>query len=374
MNDGYGIAAMLAPIDGDPGGVGSDPRGGGPETEAYLRLKDLRATARNAEREAIASGDPDVDPLHAGLRQWAEVVEGGTALIATGSKDLQVASWILEGWLRTDSFAGIAAGFTLLADLIVQYWDAGLHPVEDEDGAETRLSALFGIFGRGNLPLLLQPIKLLPLSDQGDPPPALWTAEVAQAVTVRHDDPEMREQLLDRRNRTIAAIADDIARASPAFVGATIAALERALFELDRLMEAIDVRTSFGRFGSQVAEPLQAAAALLREHGRVPVAAAETASGQPATGESAPVGDVARRPADPARDRATALATLSEIAAFFERTEPQSLTGSSLREVVRRASLPLDQLMAELLPSSEQRTMFLLRAGIRTSRDDNDSY
>jgi type VI secretion system protein ImpA len=374
LDDRYGIAAMLIPIADDATGVGADPRGGGPNAELYLRLKDLRATARGAEREAIAAGDPTLAPLQAGLRHWVAVIDDGTRYITTFSKDLQVASWIAEAWLRTDSFAGIASGFALMAGLIEQFWDAGLYPVEDEDGVETRLAALFGLFGRGDQPLLLQPIKLLPLSDVGDPPPALWTAEVARAVTVRHDDPEMREQLMDRRNKTISAIGDDIARATPAFMRAIITALEASLVELDRLMGAIDERTSLGRFGSQVAQPLEAALGLLREHGR-PAPADNDAAETPVTpqGDDTPVAQAPKR-ADPAHDRATALATLSEIAAFFERTEPQSLTGSSLREVVRRANLPLDMLMAELLPSSEQRTMFLLRAGIKTSRDDTDSY
>ncbi|WP_165374822.1 type VI secretion system protein TssA [Sphingomonas montana] len=379
MDDRFAIATLVAPLDDatilDAGPAGVDLRAGGPGSELYLRLKDLRAMARSAEREAISAADPEIDPLRAGQHYWQEVVESGHALLAGVAKDLQVASWMCEAWLRTDGFAGLAAGLALLADLIELYWDAGLYPLEDEDGVETRLAALFGLFGRGDAALLLQPIKLLPLSDHGDPPVALWTAEIAQAVTVRHDDPEMREQLVDRRNKGIAAIGEDIARASPAFVGEQLVALELALAELDRLMAAIDMRTDIGRFGSQVAQPLETALALLREHGHAPHrAVADTPAIDASDGAApAPAGTAAARP-DPARDRATALATLLDIAAFFERHEPQSLTGSSLREVVRRANLPLDMLMAELLPSSEQRTMFLLRAGIRSSREDTDSY
>jgi predicted component of type VI protein secretion system len=63
-------------------------------------------------------------------------------------------------------------------------------------------------------------------------------------------------------------------------------------------------------------------------------------------------------------NRERALATLLEVAAFFDRNEPQSIIGDSLRHVVRRANLSAVELLAELLPDGEQRALFLLRAGI----------
>jgi type VI secretion system protein ImpA len=63
-------------------------------------------------------------------------------------------------------------------------------------------------------------------------------------------------------------------------------------------------------------------------------------------------------------DRQSALATLLDIAGYFDRTEPQSLVGNGLRDLVRRANLSMDDLMAELLPDGDQRAMFFLRAGI----------
>ena len=66
-------------------------------------------------------------------------------------------------------------------------------------------------------------------------------------------------------------------------------------------------------------------------------------------------------------NRERALATLLEVAAFFERNEPQSIIGESLRNVVRRANLTVEGLLAELLPDDGQRSLFLLRAGIGRS-------
>ena len=50
---------------------------------------------------------------------------------------------------------------------------------------------------------------------------------------------------------------------------------------------------------------------------------------------------------------------------FFAETEPQSLGSRSRREVVRRGRLPLEELLAELLPSAAEKALFLQRAGVK---------
>jgi predicted component of type VI protein secretion system len=116
------------------------------------------------------------------------------------------------------------------------------------------------------------------------------------------------------------------------------------------------------------------AAALLRVQGRASSAAAEEiaapveAMEAPVAVEEAAVPGVIPAPVSIAApepmNRERALATLLEVAAFFDRNEPQSIIGDSLRHVVRRANLSAVELLAELLPDGEQRALFLLRAGI----------
>ncbi|SFS09742.1 type VI secretion system protein TssA [Sphingomonas jatrophae] len=382
MDDRLGVEALLAPLDG---GVGHDVRSGA-QPGLYLAIKDARSEARVAERDALTSGDPDAAPLLAGLRSWQTVVDGGRRLLSEEAKDLQVAAWLTEAWLRTDGFPGLAAGFALLAGLVERYWDQGLYPQEDEEGVETRVQPLFGLFGSGDTGMLLQPIKLLPLSDGGDTAVALWTIEAIRAQSTRHDDPDVAEQLAERRRTRMAAMEDAIARASDTFAEETAQAIADALAALDRLMTAIDARAPFGRFGTQVARPLEDAAALLRAHRHEP-AAEETPAEMPVAPEAADPADSEPEPLVPAQPivaapppaeapmtREKALATLLEVAAFFDRNEPQSLVGHSLRDVVRRANLTMDALLAELLPDGEQRALFLLRAGISGAAGEGNDF
>ena len=387
MIDRFAIEQLLAPIAGPDGlAAGPDVRGGGASGSAlYLAIKDARNEARLAERNAITSGDPDAVPLKAGIRAWETVAQGGTALLAE-TKDLQVAAWLTEAWLRSDGFPGVAAGFDLLAGLVERFWDDGLHPQEDEDGIETRVAPLCGLFGNGDTGTLLQPIKLLPLSDHALPMVALWTVETVQAQSTRHDDPDLAEEMAERRRSQIATMEEAIHRASPAFAREAADGIAAALVALDRLMAAIDARTPFGRFGSQVARPLQDSAALLRVHGPV-VAETEDAGLPSSSGDLEPLattglidGEAVTAPAGAPTlgpmNRERALATLLEVAAFFERNEPQSIIGESLRHVVRRANLSAVELLAELLPDGEQRALFLLRAGIGRSEGggNDDGY
>ena len=365
---GLDVDALTAPL---PGGAVADPRSG-PDAELYLSLKDWRAEARAAEREASQSGDAAASPLQAGVRRWREVVDGGARLLAATAKDLEVAGWVCEGLLRTDGFPGLAQGLELLARLVETWWDEGLRPEADEDGDETRLAPLFGLFGRGGPGALIQPIKLVPLTDlAGDAAPvALWTVETAFQPPARSDDEYVRERLLARHAEEVARVTGAVARASPAFLRRSAAGLEGSLAMVDRLMTAVAARTQEGRFGSQVVEPLQTALRLL--HDQAPAVFAAAAA--EAAADASPAGEVAAAFAPDASaaapragwsDREQALNALEGVAVYFERHEPQSMIGQSLREVVRRAKLPFADLMAELLPDAEQRALFLQRAGIR---------
>ena len=373
--DDLSLADMIAPVPGEAA-VGVDLRAAGPESERYLTVKDDRASARVAEREALAAGDPEVDPITAGLRSWRAVAEQGGELLSNHAKDLQVAAWLVEAWLRTDGFPGLADGFTLLAELVDRYWDEGLYPQEDEDGLETRLAPLFGLFGREEQGTLIQPIKLLSLTDREGEHVALWTIEALRGQAIRHDDPDIREELTAKREQRIAQLDAAVAGASPAFIAASLDAIEQCLTQAERLMASLDRRTTYGRFGSQVAAALESAAAVLRQN-HVATAPEQRPAVEVAT--VAPSGTVAPPVAPPPKqkplDRDGALATLLDIAGFFDTAEPQSLIGQGLRDLVRRANLPLGDLLAELLPDRDQRAMFMLRAGIRAqAADGRDGY
>ena len=95
------------------------------------------------------------------------------------------------------------------------------------------------------------------------------------------------------------------------------------------------------------------------------VAAPET---EPA--EAAPVAGAPAAPqavqAGPVRleTREDALRELARIAAFFREHEPNSPTAYTLLTLIRRARLPLAELLAELIPDETVRRSYLNLSGI----------
>ena len=343
--------------------IKSDPK------NLLFTLKDIRANARRVEREAITSGSADARLLKVAVSDWEQLCALAEQFLTDAMKDLEVGCWYCEGLIRLSGFQGLAEGLELLARLVEDFWDHGLTPQEDEDGVETRLAPLAGLLGRGVAGSLAQPIKLIALSDgQQVEGAALWTLEIAQTPQ-RSETVEARES----RNQKLEALIQSVIRSSPTFLRALRRDLETSLQNLDQLKMAVDAKSGQTGFGGELAQSLRSITTLLDDRvGALfaPVAESETASGSPAeTGAEgvAPGGPNAVAPLHQTRDQA--LQQLLELSDYFERTEPQSLVASGIREVVRRARLSVADLMHELLPVPSQREEFFLRAGIKTGSE-----
>ncbi len=369
MFEGFDLEALSAPVDG---GAGADLRVGA-DAAAFFRIKDLRAEARGAERDAAATPEGDTPLIETGLRAWTELSELACETLAVRGKDLEVACWLCEAQVRVRGFAGLADGLELIRRLIETFWDAGLHPVEDEDGVLGRIAPVGGLLGLEGIAALLHPIRLLPLSDRS-PEVALWTVETAYAPLPGGDDAAARERQQARRAEQVEQVSQALARASTEFLRAVHRDAGLAAERVERLAALADEKTGVGRFGSQLTEPLRAVTTLLEQNvgprlSDAPAAQAGV-SDDPASADGAEVGvDSARRGV---RNRAQAYEAILAIADFFAETEPQSLVSRSLREVVRRARLPLDELLAELLPQADERLLFLQRAGVKEAAAATD--
>lgn len=369
MQNGLDLGALASPIPGHDTPAGEDLRAAG--ADIYFRLKDLRVEARNAEREAAQDPEQAIPVYDAGRRFWEEVAEGGEALLLERSKDLEVAGWVCEALVRTAGFAGLRLGLQAMLELIERFWDEGLYPREDEDGVETRVAPVAQLLGQSGVSALAHPIKLVPLSDR-DPETAYWKLEIASAPLQSGDDGAARERAAARRDELLEQVNGGVKRASAPFVRAVHADITASLDLIDRLAATVDARAQTGRFGSQASAPLRAILTLYEEQAghllvdpeesRVEAAGEE---GEEAVIRGVSPGGAAAGPGQ-IRTRNDAYEAILRIADYFAAAEPQSVVAQSLRETVRRAKLPLEELLAELLPDADQRKSFLLRAGVRT--------
>src|SRR5215469_3185785 len=165
LPEGFDLEALLAPIEGDaPQGI--DLREDYSATSPYNRLRDARSEARVAERgQEAGDGDArDPGPLWRTVRELALKTLGETA------KDLEVAAWLTEAYVRSHGLAGLTAGAKTMAGLAERYWDT-LFPLPDDYGMETRVAPVTGLNGRDGAGSLIQPLYMTVLFNRPDGSP-----------------------------------------------------------------------------------------------------------------------------------------------------------------------------------------------------------
>ena len=366
------IEALLAPLaDGD--GAGEDLRPDYSPTSLYQRIRTQRNDARAGER-AIDGGDPEANPA-AIAAAWREVKKLGVEAIGGKSKDFEIACWMAEALVRVDGLPGLADAAEVITGLCNQYWDHGFPALDSEDGMEDRGAPIGGLSGEGADGTLMASIRRYPLFQRGDGSDGdLFTWQRAEE-TAAIVDAERRQARIDAGVPDFNILQNE-ARAS---LGMLRAAGQQARAAL-AAWTAMDAAVS-ARFGGsapstrRVAEALQAILDLETRIGGAPAepapaedAAAEATHGAEAAGGAPAAGGVAAGP-KPLRTRDDAIRQLEEIANFFRKTEPHSPLAFTLDDAVRRARLPLPELLAEVLPDASARRMLLTALGIHVTEE-----
>lgn len=99
---------------------GENPCG---ENLRYAAVYDKIKEARR-EDDVVPQGDWQIALKAA---DYPSVIKLAGEALATKSKDLQIAVWLTEALIKTESFAGLRAGLDFIGGLIKNFWD-GLYP------------------------------------------------------------------------------------------------------------------------------------------------------------------------------------------------------------------------------------------------------
>jgi type VI secretion system ImpA family protein len=90
---------------------------------------------------------------------WEFVYAKCSSLLATQTKDLRIAGWLVEAAAKTLQFEGLAAGFELLTGMCDRYWDV-LYPLPDGSDVEQRVGNVTWLLSRS-----VQLVKEIPLTE-----------------------------------------------------------------------------------------------------------------------------------------------------------------------------------------------------------------
>lgn len=317
---------ILAPIPGE------NPSGIDLRYDTKLLIHDKIKEARRQDDD-LAQGEWKEERKTA---NFPLVVKLAQDTIATVSKDLQLAAWLSEGLLQTESFGGLRLGIGLCHSLLVDFWDT-VYPVIEDGDRELRARPLNWLGSMLDFPLQSRPITSAGYS---------WLTH-KDSRTVGYEDQVKTDKERNARAKVIAAGKIAPETFDKAFADTPKAFYLQAEKDLDGCIEALDNlekfcderfeddAPSFGKLKTPLAEVRQTVHTLLqkkREKEPDPVepepavagAADEAQAGDEAGGEgAAPSGGFASMSAEPA-DRRQAVAGIAGAAAFLRKREPFS--------------------------------------------------
>jgi type VI secretion system protein ImpA len=100
----------------------------------FSAVVDSISKARHFDDPSLDQGEWVTDVKEA---DWNFVHEKCQELLATQSKDLKIASWLVEAATKLKHFEGMAAGFELMARLCDEFWDS-VYPLGSDGNFDQR--------------------------------------------------------------------------------------------------------------------------------------------------------------------------------------------------------------------------------------------
>jgi type VI secretion system protein ImpA len=359
------LTTLLSPIS-DESPTGNDIRLDSSPSSKYQLIKSARTAARAAERQSIHDGDNGEADEH-----WRKIISLAPDILANQSKDLEIATWFTEALIRRHGFQGLRDAFKLIHGLLENFWD-NLYPMPDEeDGMKNRTSPLSGLNGEGAEGVLIPTIRKVPLTEGHYPGPySFW--QYQQAVEAQRGvSDDVRASKIEKLGFSLDDIEKAVGESSDEFF----------INQLDDVTVAISFYRKTGELLDQLCGPEDAPSTrnivdVLEEcrsaithigKNKLPLpqedtpAEAESGIGEASTGGAAP----AQQIAGAINSREAAFKQLLEISKFFRKTEPHSPVSYVLEKAVKWGNMPLNELIAELIPDSSSRERYSELTGVK---------
>jgi type VI secretion system protein ImpA len=312
---------LLNPIEG------ANPSG------ANLRYDPVFDKIKEARREEDQP-PPGMTERDRKLADNALVIKLATDVLTTKSKDLQIAAWLTEAWLKQKGFAGLKDGLGLCFGLIDKFWDT-VYPELEEGDSQTR-GAPLGFVGTK----LEIPLKLVPMVEKVRYGLLDYqqSREMGYEDQAKTDEAKKKRAALIKEGKLAPELFDKAFEETPKkFYAQGEQDLDACLKTLTELKKKCDEK--FGDDGPAFG-PLQSALDATRHlmHGFLqkkrekepdpvePVAAAEGGTGE-AAADGGPVRTgvlISVEGSSEPPDRMDAIRKVAEAAAFLRQREPNS--------------------------------------------------
>jgi type VI secretion system protein ImpA len=315
---------LLIPIEGpNPSGVN-------------LRYNPVYDKIKEARREEDQP-PPGMTERDRKVADNAQVIKLTTDALTTKTKDLQLAAWLTEAWLKQKGFGGLRDGLAVCHGLIEKFWET-VYP-EIEDGDVQARGAPLGFVGTK----LEIPLKLIPVVEKAKYGflDHQQSREVGYEDQAKTDEAKKKRALAIKEGKLAPEVFDAAFEDTPKkFYAQAEKDLDACLQLVLQLQEACDPKVvdegpSFGPLRSALESTRHLIHGFLQKKREKepdpvePVAVQAGAEGA-ATGEASATGQLrvgvlisVENSSEPP-DRVEAIAKIAEAAAFLRRREPKS--------------------------------------------------
>ena len=358
------VEALLAPISAEHP-AGSDIRNDKSTTSPYQIIKAARNMARAAERNNMFDGVRNEADQH-----WRKILECAPDILMFHSKDLEIACWYTEALVRIHGFQGLRDGFTLIRELISQYWES-LFPLPDEDGLETRTACLSGLNGEGNDGVLISPICSAFITEDISPGPFnFWQYQQALEFEKIVDE-DTRAKKISKNGFSIEDIERTVNESSETFfinIRDNLSASIDEYQEISRLLE-MHCAPQDAPPTSNIINSLTGCLGAICHLGKYKLPIENNPESVESNEKSTEnINTLATATAkNSTLSRELAFKQLLEISEFFRTTEPHSPVSYMLEKAVKWGNLPLHELILELIPDSTSREHYGSLTGVKTN-------
>lgn len=331
------IQELLQPIPGD------NPAG---EPLRYQGTYDRIADARREDDPTLSQGIYKSSLKRA---DWASVEAICIDALTKRTKDLQIASWLLEAWLHLYGFTGVTTGLRLLAGLCEEFWDH-VYPSLEVDEIEGRVAPIEWVEQKLTLKL-----KQLPLTLPGEISDESYTyidwESACHFENLAMKDPRALQEALAKINPTVATFRAAIAETDSAFYLELVDELGQAIAACVAVEEVLEEKCGKDAPGlRQFKEALAAIQQLVSQDLYTRPEEIETFGEEEMVPDASGDAEVELwSNGGPIRSRAEAYRRLSEAADYLLRTEPHSPTPYLVKRAVEWGSMSLPELLQQIV-------------------------
>ncbi|MGB0683453.1 MAG: type VI secretion system protein TssA [Magnetovibrionaceae bacterium] len=361
------LEAILKGFDGEDGPCG-------PSLRYSLEMDTIREAGR-ADDPTLPQGIWQTSLKQA---DWREVRKLSLDVLLNKSKDLQVAAYLLEALIHLHGFAGAVRGLEVMATLCETYWD-DLHPLIEGTDLDFRTAPIEWV--NEKLPVALQRVPVTN-PKTGDDPPYCWVdwdkALRMENQALKHK--KSRAQIEKEIRVTRAQVNRGFTLTETPWLQSALGLIRKADEQASRLETWMDEACgrdapSLTQFRGALKQIDELVAHALNERGESETAPEPNLETEEQSETPVPQEDAAMVSPDgmpeastpasgPITSRAEAYRRLSEAADFLIKTEPHSPVPYLVKRAVAWGSLPLGELLTELVSDKSDLAKTLSILGI----------